>query len=517
VITRTTATEATPVLIVGAGPVGLCMAIALRRRGIDCTVVECHPSTLYFPKGRLVTIRSMEIFREWGFDRALEAAGLPRDESLFVFSAQSLLAPAFERSGRPNAAMTDAISPTERLLCDQMAMEAVLLVHAQELGADLRFSTTLAAFDQDDLGVGAELVDALTGQRTTLRADWMIAADGARSTVRTALGFERSGSGRHGAAVSIYFHAPLGARMSGRTAGRYDLTDLPGASVMVVDNDERWLIIRNYDPTLESSDLFTSEWALALARRAIGDPTVPIDIVGVQCWESFTLVADRYRAGRVFLAGDAAHVTTPIGGLGMNCGVADVHNLAWKLAGVIDGWAPPGLLDTYEPERRPVAAASAEASRGAARPPAATHGIVLGYAYESAAIVPDGTDPPIVDDTVNDYVPTARPGHRAPHLWLDREKAHSTLDLFGDGFVLLTDETSRANGEATLIEARAAGIPVRLIAPDSPKWRDVYGISRGGTVLVRPDGHVAARHAHLATKAELTSGLLQASGHIPPG
>ena len=284
--------------------------------------------------------------------------------------------------------------------------------------------------------------------------------------------------------------------------------------MLVVDNDQRWLVIRNYDPAIEPADRFTPEWALEVARRAVGDPTVPIDIVGVRSWESFTLVADRYRDGRVFLAGDAAHVTTPIGGLGMNCGIADVHNLAWKLAGVIDGWAAAGLLDTYEPERRPVAAASAEASRGAARPPAATHGIVLGYAYESAAVVPDGTSPPIVDDAVNDYVPTARPGHRAPHLWLDREKAHSTLDLFGDGFVLLTDETSRGNAEATLIGAAAAGIPVRVIAPDSPKWRDMYGIGQEGAVLVRPDGHVAARHAHLATTAELTSDLMQASGHI---
>jgi 2-polyprenyl-6-methoxyphenol hydroxylase-like FAD-dependent oxidoreductase len=503
--------DVTPVLIVGGGPVGLSMAIGLRRQGIDCTVVERHTSTLDFPKGRLVSVRTMEILREWGVARDLEAAALPRSESLFVFSGAALLAEEFQRSGVDPAFGT--VSPTEKLLCDQMAMEGVLLDHARALGADIRFSTTLVGFNQDDGSVSAELADN-TERVSTLRADWVVAADGAHSDVRAGLGLERSGSGRHGAAVSIYFRAPLGKRMTGRTAGRYDLSNIPGASVLVVDNNERWLIIRTYDPAAESTDTFTREWALDLARRAVGDPTVPVDIVGIKCWEASTLVADRYRDRRIFLAGDSAHVVTPIGGLGMNCGIADAHNLAWKLAAVISGWATARLLDTYESERRPVAIATAEASKGAARPPATGHGVILGYSYDSTVIVPDDTAKPIPDDAVNDYLPTARPGHRAPHLWLDATKTRSTLDLFGTGFVVLTDRVGEASIRTLLASPSVGRMPVRVVALEHPSWSNHYGVKSGGAVAVRPDGHVSSRHLdQRAAEAGLLDSLLQASGH----
>ncbi|GAC1597690.1 MAG: FAD-dependent oxidoreductase [Acidimicrobiales bacterium] len=457
----------------------------------------------------------MEILREWGLHKALEEAGLPRDESLYVFSGVSLLATEFKRSGW-SSGVTDAASPTQRLLCDQMAMEGVLLDQARALGVDLRFSTTVTGFDQDENAVTVDVVEQESGRESKLRAEWLIGADGARSAVRSRLGFGRSGSGRHGSAVSIYFHAPLGERMVGRTAGRYDVANTPGATVMVVDNDRRWLIIRNHDPSVEPSELFTPEWALELARCAVGDPTVPIDIIGVRQWDSFTLVADRYRDRRVFLIGDAAHVTTPIGGLGMNCGIADVHNLAWKVAGAIEGWAGPALLDSYETERRPVAVATAEASRGAARPPATADGIVLGYRYESAVIESDGTDPPILDDPVNDYVPTARPGHRAPHMWLDAEHTRSTLDCFGGSFTILTDASGRATAERGSRSPQSAGTPVRVIALDDPRWADLYGCGRGGAVVVRPDGHVAARHFGPKSTADgLEQCLLRASGQLP--
>lgn len=303
--------------------------------------------------------------------------------------------------------------------------------------------------------------------------------------------------------------------MRGRTSLMYHLSDTPGATVLVVDNDERWLIIRNYDPETEPVELFTAEWALEIAGRAVGDPAVPIEILGIKCWESAALVAERFRAGRVFLIGDAAHVTTPLGGLGMNCGVADAHNLAWKLAGVIDGWAAPALLDSYEPERRPMAVATAEASCGAARPPAATFGVVLGAAYESAAVVPDGTPAPLVKDAVNDYVPTGRPGHRAPHVWLDPARTKSTLDLFGDGFVVLTDDAGRPQADDVIGSLRRPAIPARVVAPDDDAWEAVYGISRGGAVLVRPDGHVAWRSGpSLRFASELLAALLQACGRV---
>lgn len=511
----TTSTHASRVLVVGAGPVGLCMAIGLRRRGIACTVVERHATTLDFPKGRLVSVRTMEVLREWGLARAVEAAGLPRDESLFIFSGTSLLAPEFSRVGLANQETVDPLSPEQRLLCDQMAMEAVLLDAARALGADVRFSTELTGFDQDEDGVTAMLAGA-DGADTQVRAEWMVAADGARSGVRAALGVDRAGPGRHGRGVSIYFRAPLGERMVGRTAGRYDLAAIPNASVMVVDNDERWLIICASDPSTESPDQFDDAWALELIHRAIGDPTVPVEVVGVRVWESFALVADRYQVGRTFLVGDAAHVTTPIGGLGMNCGVADVHNLAWKLGAVLDGWAELSLLGTYEAERRPVGLATVEASTGAARPPAPASGAVLGAAYVSDAVAPDGTEPPIVADAVNDYVPTARPGHRAPHLWMDADTDRSTLDLFGDQFVVLAGPAAQAAAEAQVRAASAAGIPVRVVAIEGDRWQEAYGVGSAGAVVVRPDGHVAARSRDVgAAGTDLGAQLLRACGRVP--
>ena len=490
------------------------MAIGLRRLGIDPVVVERHPSTLDFPKGRLVSVRTMEILREWGIDRDLEAAALPREESLFIFSGASLLADTFERTGQGAQAL--AASPTQRLLCDQMVMEEVLLDHVRALDVDLRFSTNLLSFTQGPGSVIAELTDD-SGRRFSLEAEWMVAADGARSDTRTALGFERSGSGRHGSAVSIYFRAPLGERMSGRTAGRYDLASIPGASVLVVDNDRRWLIIRPYDPEVESPDRFTHDWAHDLARRAIGDPGIPVEIVGIKFWETSTLVADSYRDRRVLLAGDAAHVVTPIGGLGMNCGIADAHNLAWKLAAVISGWATARLLDTYESERRPVAIATAEASKGAARPPATGHGVILGYSYDSTAIVPDGTPERIFADPVNDYVASARPGNRAPHYWLDEAQTSSTVDLFGKRFTVLTDKLGEPLVTAAIAQPSLLGqVPVRVVALDDQSWNDQYGVKAGGAVVVRPDGHVSSRHFdRRSTEADLIESLRQATGHPP--
>ncbi|MFI5042751.1 MAG: FAD-dependent monooxygenase, partial [Acidimicrobiales bacterium] len=311
---------------------GLSTALALRHHGVACTVVERHPSTLDFPKGRGVSVRSMEIFRRWGIADRLERVAMTREDSLYVFFGESLLADEFRRVGAPRAVVTD--SPTEMLLCDQMAMEAELL--AVERGVEVRTSTTLARFEADHDGVTSHLA-AADGTMVDVRSRWLVAADGAHSPIREVLGIGRSGAGRHGSAVSISFRAPIAERVRGRTAGIYHLSATPGATLLTVDNAERWLIIRNVDPASEAAELFTPAWATDLARRALGDPAVPIEILGIRQWESTTLVADRFRAGGVFLVGDAAHVTTPIGGLGMNCGIGDADNLAWKLAAVHHG------------------------------------------------------------------------------------------------------------------------------------------------------------------------------------
>lgn len=504
----------TPVLIVGGGPVGLSTAIGLRKLGVECMVVERHPATLDFPKGRRVTVRSMEIFRQWDLEQEIVQVSLPRTESLFVFSGESLSAHDFHRLAL-RSPETNTTSPTQEVICSQELLEPVLHERARALGADLQFSTTLTGFTQDADGVTAELVGTTSGDPMIVRAEWLVAADGSRSSVRSTLGVERAGAGILGERVSILVEADLTERMAERRAAVYWLSQpRPAAVLAAVDNKRRWLLVLPFDPRTEPRECFTDDYCAALAQGAFGDPSIDVHVCGVRFWQPTSLVADSFRVGRVFLIGDAVHVTTPEGGLGMNCGIADAHNLAWKLAGVVAGWADPALLDSYQPERQPIARACSDASLGAARPPAPVDGLVLGYGYQSPTIVADGTPAPTPANPIGDYCPTARPGRRAPHLWLTIDGTRlSTLDLFGDGFVALTGPSASVGATAVSV-ARDASIPLRCHRIDDPAFLDLYGIRPGGIVIVRPDGHVAWRANDLPAKPhnELNAALVRASG-----
>ena len=475
------------VVVVGGGPAGLATAIGLRTFGVDCLLVERHPSTLNFPKGRGISVRSMEIFRQWGVEPELTEKALPRGESLHVFMGDSLLAESFTRLTQPPEDAPP--SPTDRLICAQTSMEEVLRARATALGADLRFGTSMTSFEQDSEGVTVHLSGPGSEGPLTLRTDWLIAADGHDSPIRNALGIERSGPGVVAHAVSVLVGADVADRMQGRRSVIYRIADVPDATLLAVDNAHDWLLIYGYDPAETSAADLTDDRCLELARRAIGDPTVPVRLLGTRFWASTALVANDFRRDRVLLVSDAAHVTTTLGGLGMNCGIADVHNVTWKLAGVINGWADPSLLDTFHAERHPVAVATAQASLGASRPPAPTKGIDLGYRYTSSVITSEDTDTPHVSDPVGDYVPSGAPGCRAPHLWLDQAQTRSTLDLFGAFFTWLIDGTAAE----PLAVAEGSDVPLRMHVLHDHAWRKAYGLQPGGAVLVRPDGHVAWR------------------------
>ncbi|WP_026215266.1 FAD-dependent oxidoreductase [Nonomuraea coxensis] len=518
--------RAVDVLVVGGGPVGLCAAIELSRHGISVLLVERHQGTSIFPKARLITTRTMELFRAWGVEGEVEAAGMPREEYLAVGVGSSLSAPDFVRS----AAELDRDapqSPTYTFLCAQDALEVILRRLASEL-ADVRFGTEmtgLRAGGGGRPGQGVEAVVSGPDGESLVRCRYLVAADGSRSGVRDSLGIAWEGPPPLGHMISIMFEADLGFLPADRRAALSFLTD-PPCAVEAVDHRERWMVQTGYEPEHGGSpEDFTEEVCLRAVRDAVGVPGLPVRLVGVLPWLQQAMLAAAFRAGPVFLAGDAAHVATPQGGFGMNCGIQDAHNLAWKLAAVLRWGAGEALLETYGEERRPVAARTVDESLANAlitwrmmegRLPMAeairqqadrrsSEGLVLGFHYESAAVVPDGSAPPAVADPYRTYVPVARPGHRAPHVWLSGDGGQvSTLDLLGPRFTLLTPAGSGWAAQASAV----TGVPLTAVeiggdGPlSSPTWAKEYGLGPRGAVLVRPDGHVAWRAHDAAPSAD---------------
>jgi putative polyketide hydroxylase len=507
-----------PVLIVGAGPTGLASAIGLAHGGAQSVVIERHPGTSIHPKARGVNVRTMEIFRQWGVDAAVRAAGLSPEANGFFFRGPSLLADQFERSGGGGlATAAHMFSPETWMVISQDVLEPVLLAAARERGADIRFGHELTALVQDRDGVTATIRERDGGRVSTIRAGWIVGADGADSPVRAAAGIELVGHGPLVDNVSILFEAALGERIDDRRSAVYYISDDPSARprghpmsvgnppdagvLLTVDNADRWLLVVG-----ESIDELDEPAALRRVRRALGTDDLPIRILGMMPWSPAARVAERYAAGRAFVAGDAAHQMTPSGAFGLNVGIADAHNLVWKLASVVAGWADDALLATYDPERRPVGLFATDQSYQQflgtrLAKPFGNWGVILGARYASAAIIPDGTAPAALDDPAVDYVPEAHPGARAPHAWLIGNGARrSTLDLYGRSFACIAGRRADAWERAATSAADRLGIPLavyRLGRDGEPEDPDAFerdhAIGEEGAILVRPDGHVAWR------------------------
>jgi putative polyketide hydroxylase len=457
-------TSQVPVVIAGAGPAGLVAAVTLARNGVASLLVERHPGLSPLPRATAVSTRTMELLRSWGLEDEVRAGHLPITAvgawaAETLASAEGALAPL----GHPDLGQAAAASPTTLAAVPQDHLEPVLLRHLEGLGlAEVRFGTELVALDQDGDGVSVVLRAVATGEVWTVRAGYAVGADGAHSRVRNLLGIAMDGPGHLNEQLTVLFEAPLAEVVGERRYGIYFIQH-PDAPGVFVPNGVggRWLYGRGWEPGTERLEDYTDARLTSLIRTAAGVPDLPVRVVAKGAFSFAAQVADRYREGRAFLAGDAAQRMTPRGGMGMNTAIAEGHDLGWKLAWVLKGWSGPELLDTYEREWRTI---------GARR---------------TARSADPGPEAPGAEALAEDL------NGRLPHAWLpgmDR-RPRSTLDLLGPGLTLLTGP---------------GGLPWTAAAAtlDTPFPLTVHTLSRStattldigddGAILARPDAQVVA-------------------------
>lgn len=510
-----------PVLIVGGGPVGLTMSLILSQQGAKSLLVERHPGTAILPKARGINARTMEMYRQLGVEEDIRAVGFPPRYGKSIIWTESLAGKEIKRlSPGRGSAENLAASPAANCGCSQDLLEPVLREHAERLAPDgLRFNTELKSFTVGDDAVEGELLDRVTGKIVPFRTQYLIAADGAHSPVRNLLGIEQTGERDIYDSVNIHSRVDLRPWTEDRPASLYyvDQPDLRG-TFLTINGTDRWgFLIHSLSVYGFTEENMPPSRCVEMIRRAVGVPDLPVEILGISFWKCSAMVSDKFRSGRVFLVGDAAHETTPSGGFGLNLGVQDAQNLAWKLAAVLRGDAGASLLATYEVERQPVAREVVNATllnmrslgrtekQAEAKLPRSQYlneqGLIFGMQYKSTAVVPDGSAPPDVADHVTQYVPSAFPGSRAPHAWLKQgDERVSTIDLFGRGFVMLIGPDGGAWRDAIPSTDRSSIAVYQIgesLADEDGQWAHLYGLGRSGAVLVRPDGYVAFRAAAL--------------------
>jgi len=527
----------TPVLIVGGGPVGLTLAAELGWRGNDCMLVEERTEPTRHPKATLLGARSMEYLRRFGLTDAIYAAALPPEVNYFItFSTRlagrelyRVTSPSIrETIERPPAVMLKyrelAWSPYYKTQIGQQAVEPVLWrFAAAQPGVALKHGWRFEGFTDHGTHVESRIVEIAGGRSRTVRSRYLVACDGGASAVRRTLGIRMNGRGRMRANVSFYFRSADFLAIHGKGLGNLYFVFAPDAFGVftAIDGRELWSFQYYFlDPAKETGELDARE----VLTRAVGR-AFEFELLGIQHWHHHQSVARRWRAGNVFLAGDAAHLFVPTGGVGMNTGIGDAVDLGWKLDATLKGWGGAALLDSYEEERKAIAIRNSVISANnsdkidmvmdeigpqieADTPEGEAHrahitgrirwmarqfssaGTHLGYRYvESPVVVADGTPEP--PDDFTQVVPSTWPGSRAPHAWLTDDtsvRGRSTLDWFGRGFVLV--RSPAAPDAAALIAAlRARGAACRVETLPAA----LAALYERPLVLVRPDGHVCWR------------------------
>jgi 2-polyprenyl-6-methoxyphenol hydroxylase-like FAD-dependent oxidoreductase len=511
--------EEVPVLIVGGSLVGLTTAMLLGHHGVPSLAVERHAGTAIHPRAGHFQLRTMELLRQLGLEERVRA------KSAETYSPTGGIMAVESLAGRELATYVkelnegvEGFSPTVRAFINQDALEPLLRERALELGATVRNRTEAVALEQDEDGVTVTLRELDSGGERRIRARYVVAADGNRSPMRAQLGVAMRGYGQLSRSITIYFRADCSELLRDRNQGVLYVhnPELRGFFRLDRTGGKGFLVINTVgadvttDAAVDVQSGLTEERALGYLRTAIGTD-MPMELVDIAPWQAEANCAEHLQAGRVFLAGDAAHVVPPNGGFGGNAGVQDALNLAWKLAAVVKGEAGPGLLDTYEAERLPLCELTVRQAytRYASRvvpergmddvePPVPDIELEIGLVMRSEAIAAEEGDDGVL------HVPPAgldgRPGTRAPHLRLP--DGRSTLDLFGAGFVVLRPEGEGVDDWAP------DGATSHVVAAEP--FAAAYGLEPGGAVLVRPDGVVAWRGRAAAAREELEAALARA-------
>ena len=468
-----------PVVIVGAGPAGLATALALGRYGVECLIVERRREPSSHPRATVISTRSMELVRSWGLEREVLAGGVEVD--WLMWYCETLARADAGRGvevGLPTRAQAALLSPSAPECVPQDHLERALLAGVQSLGAvTVALETEVTALESRDEGVRIALRGP-GGEMRDVRARYLVAADGARSTVRTALGIPMLGPTDVLVGSGALVRAPLWSLLPEPRYGAY-WVERPGAeSLFLPAGGDRWLFGTVVDPDDErrrASDADLVAWV----RHAAGVPRLPVQVEGIRSFSSAAQLAARFRKDRIVLVGDAAHRVTPRGGTGMNTAIHDGHDIGWKLGWVLSGWADPSILDSYERERRPVA----------------EHNV-------ARSADPTGSTRTADEELRVDL------GGRIPHHWLNGRRGRlSTLDLLGAGLTLLAGPDAARWRDAA--DHAFARLPLAVHALDAVTAR-ALGIVGDGALLVRPDGIPAARPA----SAEALAGAID---DVSPG
>ncbi|MCX5042377.1 FAD-dependent monooxygenase [Aldersonia sp. NBC_00410] len=571
-----------PVLIIGGGGCGLSSSIFLSNLGIDHLLVERHPSTSVLPKAHYLNQRTMEIYRQHGVADAIYEVGCPIEKFGQIRWMTSLGGDGvLDRKeihrmdafgGNSLRERYDADSPVTATNYPQLRLEPLLRAEAEKRGAErIRYNHEVLDWEQTDSGVVATVVNRDTNERFTVNARYVIAADGGKS-VGPREGVAMVGPTGMVDMVSTHFTADLSEYWDDQTLITWFLNPEGesswGAGAMVQmgptwgRNSEEWVVHFAFRP--DDPERFNEEAIVPRLRELLRLPDLTLQVHKVSHWILDRIVADRWRVGDIFLAGDAAHRQPPTTGLGLNTGIQDAYNLTWKLAQVIKGSATDALLDTYEAERKPVSTdgadwalmafanhtvidagigltpgaplevnvaafhalfsdgllgdalrARAETTINTQQAEFQAHDVEIGYHYaiDGAAVVADGSAPPPRSATGTIYTPSTRPGHRLPHAWLDKQgdriSTHDIVDNTGV-FGLITGSDGSAWARAAEVAADKFGIRVNVarigadLADEHGTWAKLREIGDGGAILVRPDNHIAWRSVELAEDTEHT-------------